>query len=238
MPIQIISKIPNRVLLSQPQNLNMKFYNILIKYRFWLGLAALALGVVAQMTVDIWTGILLYSTAFIAILTHFIIGPLRLVQKPMEEGNVEEVKRIIDTVWFPGLLIKPIRSSFYTLKANMDMASQDFASAEINLKKSASIGSSMAETEGANKLQLGMLAMQRNDFKAGERYTKEALKAGLPDKESEAMAHLAMVQAYLNRREFKAAKDFFRRAKGCKPKAEQTVKQIKEMEKYLSRIPG
>jgi pentatricopeptide repeat protein len=52
------------------------------------------------------------------------------------------------------------------------------------------------------------------------------------------MAHLAMVNAYLNRREFKAAKDFFRRAKACKPKQEQTVKQIKDMEKYLSRIPG
>jgi uncharacterized protein HemY len=160
------------------------------------------------------------------------------VQKPMEDGDVDEVKRIIDSIWFPGLLIKPIRSSFYTLKANMDMASQDFESAEKNLKKSASIGSTMGETEGANKLQLGMLAMQRSDFKAGEKYVKEALKAGLPDKESEAMAHLAMVQAYLNRREFKAATDFFRRAKGCKPKAEQTVKQIKEMEKYLSRIPG
>lgn len=216
----------------------MKFYNILIKYRLWLGIAALILGVVAQITVDIWTGILLYTTAVIAIVTHFIIGPLRLVQKPMEEGNIEEVKRIIDSVWFPGLLIKPIRSSYYTLKANMDMASQDFVSAEKNLKKSASIGSTMGETEGANKLQLGMLAMQRSDFKAGEKYIKEALKAGLPDKESEAMAHLAMVQAYLNRREFKAAKDFFRRAKGCKPKADQTVKQIKEMEKYLSRIPG
>jgi tetratricopeptide (TPR) repeat protein len=216
----------------------MKFYNILIKYRFWLGVLAIVLGVVAQLTVDIWTAILLYSTAVIAIVTHFIIGPLRLVQKPMEDGDVDEVKRIIDSIWFPGLLIKPIRSSFYTLKANMDMASQDFESAEKNLKKSASIGSTMGETEGANKLQLGMLAMQRSDFKAGEKYVKEALKAGLPDKESEAMAHLAMVQAYLNRREFKAAKDFFRRAKGCKPKAEQTVKQIKEMEKYLSRIPG
>jgi tetratricopeptide (TPR) repeat protein len=216
----------------------MKFYNILIKYRFWLGIAAVVLGVVAQVTVDIWTAILLYSTAIIALVTHFIIGPLRLVQKPMEEGNIDEVKRIIDSVWFPGMLIKPIRSSYYTLKANIDMASQDFVSAEKNLKKSASIGSTMGETEGANKLQLGMLAMQRSDFKAGEKYVKEALKAGLPDKESEAMAHLAMVQAYLNRREFKAAKDFFRRAKACKPKADQTVKQIKEMEKYLSRIPG
>lgn len=216
----------------------MKFYNILIKYRFWLGLAALVLGVVAQVTVDIWTAIILYFTSFVAILTHFIIGPLRLVQEPMENGEVEKVQQIIDSIWFPGLLIKPIRSSYYTLKANMDMASQNFESAEVNLKKSASLGSSMTETEGANKLQLGMLAMQRSDYKAGEKYVKEALRAGLPDKESEAMAHLAMVNAYLNRREFKAAKDFFRRAKACKPKQEQTVKQIKEMEKYLSRIPG
>jgi tetratricopeptide (TPR) repeat protein len=174
----------------------------------------------------------------VAILTHFIIGPLRLVQEPMENGEVEKVQQIIDSIWFPGLLIKPIRSSYYTLKANMDMASQNFESAEVNLKKSASLGSSMNETEGANKLQLGMLAMQRSDYKAGEKYVKEALRAGLPDKESEAMAHLAMVNAYLNRREFKAAKDFFRRAKACKPKQEQTVKQIKDMEKYLSRIPG
>lgn len=216
----------------------MKFYNVLIKYRFWLGLTALVLGVVAQVTVDIWTAIILYFTSFVAILTHFIIGPLRLVQEPMENGEVEKVQKIIDSVWFPGLLIKPIRSSYYTLKANMDMASQNFESAEVNLKKSASLGSSMNETEGANKLQLGMLAMQRSDYKTGEKYVKEALKAGLPDKESEAMAHLAMVNAYLNRREFKAAKDFFRRAKACKPKQEQTVKQIKDMEKYLSRIPG
>jgi tetratricopeptide (TPR) repeat protein len=216
----------------------MKFYNVLIKYRFWLGLAALVLGVVAQVTVDIWTAIILYFTSFVAILTHFIIGPLRLVQEPMENGDVEKVQQIIDSVWFPGLLIKPIRSSYYTLKANMDMAAQNFESAEVNLKKSASLNSSMTETEGPNKLQLGMLAMQRSDYKAGEKYIKEALRAGLPDKESEAMAHLAMVNAYLNRREFKAAKDFFRRAKACKPKQEQTVKQIKDMEKYLSRIPG
>lgn len=216
----------------------MKFYNLLIKYRFWLGLAALVLGVVAQIYVDIWTAIILYFVSFVAILTHFIIGPLRLVQEPMENGDVEKVQQIIDSVWFPGLMIKPIRSSYYTLKANMDMASKNFESAEVNLKKSASLGSSMNETEGANKLQLGMLAMQRSDYKTGEKYIKEALKAGLPDKESEAMAHLAMVNAYLNRREFKAAKDFFRRAKACKPKQEQTVKQIKDMEKYLSRIPG
>ncbi|MCU0442706.1 MAG: hypothetical protein MUE96_09935 [Bacteroidia bacterium] len=216
----------------------MKFYNLLIKYRFWLGLALIVLGVVAQYTVDIWTAVICYTVAFIALLSHFIIGPLRLVQKPMEEGNIEEVQKIIDSIWFPGLLIKPIRSSYYTLKGNMDMARQDFTSAEANLKKSASLSSSLNDTEGATRLQLGMMALQRSDFKEGEKLVKAAIRSGLPDKESEAMAYLAMVQIYLNRRENKAAKMYFSKAKALKPKTEQVVKQIKEMDKYIGRMPG
>jgi tetratricopeptide (TPR) repeat protein len=216
----------------------MKYYNLLIKYRLWLSILAIALGVAAQLTIDIWTAIILYTLAFIGILSHFIIGPLRLVQQPMEDGDVEAVEKILASVWFPGLLIKPIRSSYYTLKGNLDMARQDFTSAEKNLKKSASLSGGDSETEGATKLQLGMMAMQRNDFREAEKQVKSALRAGLPDKESEAMANLAMVQIYLNRRENKAAKNFFKRAKSLNPKSEQVVKQIKDMDKYLSRLPG
>jgi Tfp pilus assembly protein PilF len=52
------------------------------------------------------------------------------------------------------------------------------------------------------------------------------------------MAFLAMSQIYLRRRENKAARDFFAKAKAAKPKSEEVVKQIKEMDKYLSKMPG
>jgi hypothetical protein len=42
----------------------------------------------------------------------------------------------------------------------------------------------------------------------------------------------------MNKREFRAAKDFFRKAKALKPTTKQVVEQIKEIEKYISRIPG
>jgi hypothetical protein len=42
----------------------------------------------------------------------------------------------------------------------------------------------------------------------------------------------------MNKREFRAAKDYFRKAKACKPTQKQTVDQIKEVEKYISRMPG
>ena len=216
----------------------MKFYNILIKYRFWLGLLAIVLAVIVNVYSGFWSAFILYFLGVIAIASHFFIGPLRLIQKPMEEGNVEEVKKILDGIWFPNLLFKPVRSTYYTIKGNLAMMNQDFDSAEKHLKKSSSLGSPVPEAEGANKLQLGMMAMQKGNLKEGESYIRAAIRLGIPDKESEAVAYLSMCQIFMNKREFRAAKDFFRRAKACKPTTKQVVDQIKEIEKYISRIPG
>jgi tetratricopeptide (TPR) repeat protein len=216
----------------------MKFYNIIIKYRLWLSLVAIALALLVHYNSGFWPAFILYFLALIGLLSHFLIGPMRLIQEPMEQGNIEKVKKIMDTIWFPGLLIKPIRSTYYTIKGNLAMMEQDFDTAEKHLKKSSSLGAPMPEAEGANKLQLGMMALQKGNMKEGEGYIRAAIRAGIPDKESEAVAYLSMCQIFMNKREFRAAKDFFRKAKACKPKTKQVLDQIKEIEKYISRIPG
>jgi len=96
----------------------------------------------------------------------------------------------------------------------------------------------MKEAEGASLLQMGMLAMQKNDLKQAEGYIRQALRKGLPDKENQAAAYLQMCSLMMNKREFRAAKDFFRKAKALKPTTSQIVDQIKQIEKYISRIPG
>jgi len=216
----------------------MKFYNVLIKYRFWLGLLAIGLAVAVNVWAGFWPAFILYFIGVIALASHFFIGPMRLIQEPMEAGNIEEVERILNGIWFPGLLYKPVRSTFYTIKGNLAMMKQDFDTAEKHLKKSNALGSPMPEAEGANKLQLGMMAMQKGDLKQGESYIRAAIRAGIPDKESEAVAYLSMCQIFMNKREFRAAKEFFRKAKACKPKSKQVVDQVKEIEKYISRMSG
>ncbi len=216
----------------------MKFYNLLIKYRFWLGLLAIVLGIWVNIESGFWPAFALYFIGLIALVSHFFIGPLRLIQEPMEQGNTEEVERILNSIWFPNLLYKPIRSTYYTIKGNLAMMKQDFDTAEKHLKKSSSLGSPMPEAEGANKLQLGMMALQKGDFRQGESYIRGALRAGISDKESQAVAYLSMCQIFMNKREFRAAKDFFRKAKALNPKTKQVQDQIKEIEKYISRIPG
>jgi tetratricopeptide (TPR) repeat protein len=216
----------------------MKFYNLVIKYRFWLSVLAVVLAVLVNITSGFWPAFVLYFIGVIGLFSNFFIGPMRLIQEPMEQGNVEEVEKILDSIWFPSLLYKPVRSTYYTVKGNLAMMKQDFDTAEKHLKKSASLGAAMPEAEGANKLQLGMMALQRGDFRAGESYVRAAIRAGIHDKESEAVAYLSMCQIFMNKREFRAAKDFFRKAKALNPKTKEVVNQIKELEKHVPRLPG
>ncbi|MBK6936577.1 MAG: hypothetical protein IPH18_06600 [Chitinophagaceae bacterium] len=223
----------------------MKAYNLLIKYRLWIGLVLIALGVYVNYAASFWPAFPLYFVGVILIAGHFFFGPLRLIQEYMEEGDMDGAEKVLSSIQFPNLLYRPIRSVYYTLKGNIAMMKQDFETAEKDIKKgTALMGKSslmqgqMKTAEGANKLQLGMLAMQKNDLKGAEGYIRAAIRSGLPDKESEAAAYLQMCSIMMNKREFRAAKDFFRKAKALKPTTSQLVSQIKEIEKYISRIPG
>jgi len=216
----------------------MKFYNILIKYRLQLAVAFVIIGVIVNLYTGFWPAFLPYLIALILLFGYFFFGPLRLIQEHMEAGNMEAAEKVLNSVRFPNLLYKPIRSVYYTLKGNVAMMKQDFDGAEKNMKKGLDLGMPMKEAEGASLLQMGMLSMQKNDIRQGESYIRQALRKGLPDKENQAAAFLQLCSIMMTKREFRAAKDFFRKAKALKPTTPQIVDQIKQIEKYISRIPG
>ena len=216
----------------------MKFYNLLIKYRLYIGIVLILGGGVVNYSASFWPAFPLYFVVVILVLGHFFFGPLRLIQEYLEAGDIEGAEKILDSIKFPGLLYKPIRSVYYTLRGNVAMMKQDFDGAEKMMKKGLDLGMPMKEAEGASMLQMGMLAMQKNDLRQAESYIRQALRKGLPDKENEAAAYLQMCSIMMNKREFRAAKDFFRKSKALKPTTPQIVDQIKQIEKYISRMPG
>jgi tetratricopeptide (TPR) repeat protein len=216
----------------------MKFLNIIIKYRLLLGVFFLLLAIVVNIEASFWPSFILYLTAAVLIIGHFLFGPMRLIQGYMESGDMEGAQKVMDSIWFPGLLIKPVRSVYFTLKGNMAMVNQDYENAELHMKKSLSLGMPMKEAEGANKLQLGMLAMQKGNTREAENYIRQAIRSGLPDKENEAAAYLQLTSIMINKREFRAAKQYFKKVKALKPTTPQIVDQVKQMEKYITRMPG
>ena len=216
----------------------MKFLNVIIKYRLWLGALFLALAIWVNVASGFWPAFVLYLISLILIVGHFLFGPMRLIQGYMESGDMVGAQKVIDSIWFPALLIKPVRSVYFTLKGNMAMINKDFDSAELHMKKSLSLGLPMKEAEGSNKLQLGMLAMQKGNIREAENYIRQAIRSGLPDKENAAAAYLQLSSIMINKREFRAAKEYFRKVKGLKPTTPELVSQIKQMEKYITRMPG
>ena len=216
----------------------MKFYNLLIKYRPQIAIVFLIIAIVTNVYAGFWPAFVAYLIAVIMLFGYFFFGPLRLIQEHMEAGDMEAAEKVLNSVKFPNLLYKPIRSVYYTLKGNIAMMKQDFAGAEKNMKKGLDLGMPMKEAEGASLLQMGMLAMQKNDLRQGESYIRQALRKGLPDKENQAAAFLQLCSIMMTKREFRAAKEFFRKAKALKPTTPQIVDQIKQIEKYISRIPG
>lgn len=216
----------------------MKFYSLLIKYRLQIGILLIAVGIFANIYSGFWPAFPAYLIGLILIAGHFFIGPLRLIQEAMEAGDMDAAQRVLKSIKYPNLLYKPIRSAFYTIKGQLAMMNQDFDTAETAMKKGLELGSPMKEMEGANLLQIGMIQMQKGNVKQAESYIRQSLKKGLPDKDNEAAANLQMCTIMMNKREFRAAKDFFRKTKALKPTNPQIVQQIKEIEKYINRIPG
>jgi tetratricopeptide (TPR) repeat protein len=217
----------------------MNWLNSFIKYRLWIGLVLLALAIYVNIEAGFWPAFIIYLIAVICILGHFLLGPMRLIQASMETGDMIGAKKIVDGIMFPSLLIKPIRSVYYTIQGNLAMANQDFEGAEKLMKKGLSLGGSLTQqAEGPSKLQLGMLCIQKGDMKQGEAYIRQAIRAGLPDSENNAAAYLQLCSIMMNKREFRAAKDYFKKAKSFKATTPQIVEQIKQIEKYITRMPG
>ena len=214
--------------------------NTIIKYRLWLGLIFLAAAVFINYQTGFWPSFILYLIGAVLLAGHFLLGPMRLIQSHMESGDMEGAKKVVDGIKFPGLLIKPMRSVYYTIKGNLAMVSQDFDTAEKHMKKSLELGGGALtkQADGPNRLQLGMLAMQKGNIKEAESYIRQALRSGLPDNENNAAAYLQLCSIMMNKREFRAAKEYFRKAKGFKPTTPQIVDQIKQIEKYITRMPG
>ena len=216
----------------------MKAFNLFIKYRLPLGIVLLAAGIALGVAFGWWEAAIVLILAIICIVTHFLFGPMRLVQEAVEAGDVENAMRIMNQIKFPKLLYKPIRSVYYFMQSNLAMYNQDLDKAEAAVKQSIKSGSPMKEYEGMQFFQLGTIAYQKNDIKTADTNLKKAVRLGLPDKENTAAALLTLCSIAMSRRDFKTAKDYFRRAKAQKPTTQQIVGQIKEMEKYISRMPG
>jgi tetratricopeptide (TPR) repeat protein len=210
----------------------------LVFNRIYVAIAMIALGFWLGFSVTWWIAWIPFLIAILMVVAHFLIGPMSLIQGYVESGDMEGAQRLMDRVKYPNLLYKPVRSSYYMLRANFSTMGDDLDKAESDLRKGLAAGMPEKEYEGTAYLQLGAIAYKKGKTKEAFEHLRKAVKIGLPDKDNEATAYLQLSGICMQRRDFRNAKMYFQKAKSCKPKNEQVVAQITEMTKYMARIPG
>jgi tetratricopeptide (TPR) repeat protein len=211
---------------------------LFLKYRLPLGILFLVLGGVITYTTGIAISWLFFLTGLILVFTHFFLGPLGLAQEYLEEADLEGADRILSKIRYPGLLYKPIRSTYYFLKSIVASTNQDLDQAETFMKKSVSLGAPMKEVQAQSYFQLGTISYQKSNLRAAEDYLKKALSAGLPDNESKAAAYLQLASIAVNRRDFKNVRRYHKLCKEQRPKTKEVVEQLKQLDKFIPRMPG
>lgn len=211
---------------------------IFVFYRLPIAVLMIVLGFVTGFYVTWWIAWIPFLVAIVMVTAYFLIGPMTLIQSYIEAGDMDGVAKLMKMVKYPNLLYKPIRSTYYMLQANISTMGEDLDTAEAQLKKSLETGMPEKEYEGSAYLQLAAIAQKKGNIKEAYDHLRQATKLGLPDKDHEAMAYLQLSGICAQRRDFRNAKIYFNKAKACKATNEQIVEQIKEMAKYMARIPG
>ena len=216
----------------------MRFRKILVFYRIPIAILLIALGFFLGFKVTLWIAWIPMLVDIFMVIAYFIVGPMTLIQGYMEAGDMEGAQKLINMVKFPHLLYKPIRSSYYMLQANFSTIGDDLDKAEQQLRKGLETGMPEKEYEGTAYLQLGAIAQKKGNTKEAYENLRKAVKIGLPDKDNEATAYLQLSSICIQRRDFRNAKIYFNKAKACKATNVQVAEQVKEMAKYIARIPG
>lgn len=208
--------------------------------RLFIAIALIALGVLItiQMKHGFWVSWIFFLVAILMVVAHFMIGPITLIQKHIEDGDVEGAQSLLARVKHPNLLYKPVRSAYFMLKSNFSTMNENFEDAEADIRRSLASGIDDKSVEGGAYLQLGMIAYKKGNKKEAYENLRKAISLGLPDKDSEASAFLQLSSICGERRDFKGMKFYYQKAKVCKPKNQMILDQLKEMDKYISRVPG
>ena len=216
----------------------MNVRRFIVFNRLPLAIVLLGLGLWLGFKVTWWIAWIPLLVAILMVVAHFLIGTMTLIQGVIEAGDMDGAKKLMDKIKYPDLLYKPVRSSYYMLKANFSTINEDLDMAESDIRKGLAAGMPEKDYEGTAYLQLGSIAYKKGNIKEASENLRKAIKIGLPDADNTATAYLQLSSISIQRRDYKSAKFYFGKAKACKATNEQVVSQIKEMTKYIARIPG
>jgi tetratricopeptide (TPR) repeat protein len=218
----------------------MNIRRFIVLNRLPLSAVVIVLGVLMHIYVPggPWMSWIFFIAAILMVVAHFMLGPITLIQKSIENADVDDAQFLLSKVSKPEWLYKPVRSAYYMLKSNFSTMNDDFDGAEADIRKSLEHGMDNKEYQGSAYMQLGTIALKKGNKKEAYEHLKKSVSLGLPDKDTEAGAYMQLASICAERRDFKGMKFYYQKATACKPQNKEIKEHLASLKTYISRIPG
>ena len=81
----------------------------IVAYRLPLAILVIALGFWLGFEVTWWIAWLPFLVGILMVVAHFLVGPMTLIQKYIEDGDMEGAQKLMNTVKYTNLLYKTLR---------------------------------------------------------------------------------------------------------------------------------
>jgi tetratricopeptide (TPR) repeat protein len=220
----------------------MNWRKTIVLYRLPIAIAIFVLALLATIFTKsgaYWTWIF-FLVSILMVVAHYMIGPMSLIQKHIEDGDIEGAQKLLNNVKKPDLLYKPVRSAYYMMQSQLGSLdeNQDLDKAEADIRKGLAASSGQKEVEGGAYMQLGTIALRKGNTKEAFAHLKKSLELGLPNADTEAGVYLQLSNISIGKKDYRSAKMYFNKAVAAKPTDANLKQQIAEYKKYISRIPG
>lgn len=146
--------------------------------RFYLIFFFLGLGAALHVRVGIEAAWMLYASAVLLLLMHFLFGNVWLAFRYLQRGKPQRAQKLLDQTRFPNLLVKRNRAYYYLAKGLLQLHQPDYQARDggaADIRKALELGLFRANDRALAHLNLAHLAFTQEAWETAAAERERAL---------------------------------------------------------------
>lgn len=134
------------------------------RFRLFLVVGFLLLGFLLHIQVGITAAWMLYASAVILLILHFLFGNVWLAFRSLQRGKADLARRLLRQTRFPQLLIRRNRAYYYFTLGMLELQREELAAGTQHLEQALALGLYRANDRALAHLNLAHVAYVQQQY--------------------------------------------------------------------------
>lgn len=147
------------------------------RFRLLLVVAFLILGFLLHARIGIEAAWMLYASAIILLILHFLFGNVWLAFRSLQRGKADLAQRLLRQTRFPHLLVRRNRAYYYFTQGMLDLQREELEAGNQHLEQALELGLYRANDRALAHLNLAHIAYVQQQYERASQQSRIARAA-------------------------------------------------------------